>query len=304
VGVQFGSIRPNRLHVPFSSTPGRSRGDRTNPDCSTWTLRRIYTYDDNGRLVEERHERGDGSLVRTRQPIYTVDGRRIEEQRFAPRSGGSCCADSIAVDGSNDSFVVPATARRGRIMYDVRGAPIDITFKGRLGVTVGKIVFESDTAGRTTAVRLYGETEGWVESEAPWPVKLFLGWAARRILNGWARWNLVRRGRWRTLGHSVLWGPLWFERFTRYDAAGRRVEERSWFVGVLETIQTWNYDADGRLVEHVDRDETGNVTTREEYTYELDAVGNWVRRTIRRPQRPQCPEEMIDTTKRIIDYFD
>lgn len=278
----------------------------TNPDGSAWTQRRTYTYDDNGRLVEERHERADGSLVRNRQPIYTADGRRIEEQRFERRSRGSCGADSIAVDGSNESFFVPAAARSGRIMYDVRGAPIDITFKGRLGVTVGKIVFESDTAGRTTAVRSYGETDGWVESQAtlPLPVESFVGWAARRMLNGWARWNLVRRGRWRTLGHTVLWGPLWFEKFTRYDAAGRRVEERSQFAGALETIETWNYDADGRLIEHVDRDETGNLTTREEYTYELNAVGNWVRRTIKRPRRPQCPEEMIDTTERIIDYFD
>jgi len=124
------------------------------------------------------------------------------------------------------------------------------------------------------------------------------------MLNVWVRWNLVRRRRWRTLGHTLVWGPLWFERFTRYDAHGRRVKERNLFAGAFETIEMWKYDADGRLIEHRDCDHTGSLTNYEEYTYKLDALGNWVHRTMARPRRPHSPEEMIDTIERTIEYFD
>jgi YD repeat-containing protein len=278
-----------------------------NPDGERWTFRRFYTYDDNGRLIEERHERADGSLVRGRRPVYTADGRRIEEQRFESRSRGACAAHSIAVDGSNESFIAPSSARLGRVVYDVSGAPVDITFKGRLGVTVGRIVFESDAAGRTTAIRSYGETGQFYATMATWarPIGPVVDWASRRMLNGWLRWNLVRRGRWRTLAQTVVWGPLWFETFRRYDVQGHRVEERNRFGGTAyESIETWTYDADGRLVEHGDRDQTGTVTNHEEYAYQVDALGNWVHRTILRPRRPHSAEEMIDTTERTIDYFE
>ena len=278
----------------------------TNPDGSSWTLRRAYTYDSRGRLVREQLERADGSLVRTRQPFYAADGRRIEERQFERRSRGACCGYSIEVDGSNESFPAPARARSGRITYEPGGAPAEITFKGRLGVPVGKILFQTDAAGRTTAVRSYGDS-GEVGSAANWsrPIGSVVNWTARRVLNGWTRWNLIRRGRWRTLGRTLFWGPLWFETFKQYDAHGRRVEERTRFAGgAAETIETWNYDADGRLLEHGERDETGKLTTREEYVYELDAIGNWVHRTITRPRRPHAPEEMIDITARTIDYFD
>jgi YD repeat-containing protein len=148
----------------------------TNPRGRPWTVRRVYTYDDSGRLVEERQARADGRFVRARQPIYTADGRRIEEQQFRPRRRGTCgaAAEQIAVDGSNMSFPVPTRARSGRVVYDVRGAPVEMTFIGRLGVTVGKVMFATDAAGRITAIRTYGDTgeccatvPSWLRAVAP-----------------------------------------------------------------------------------------------------------------------------------------
>jgi hypothetical protein len=277
-----------------------------NPDGELWTIRRVHTYDDAGRLIEERHERADGSLIRMRRPIYTADGRRIEEQRFKSRVRGSCGANSIAVDGSREFYVAPASARLVRIGYDVSGAPIDITFKGRLGRTVGKVVFEADAAGRATAVRQYGVTGDDTATVPTWvrPIAFVIVWTARRMMGGWARWNLVRRGRWRTLAQTVVWGPLWFEMFRRHDEAGRRIEERGRFFSAYETIETWRYDTDGRVVEHEFRDHTGAVTSREEHSYRVDAIGNWVLRTIHRPPGPNSSEEMIDTTERTIEYFE
>jgi YD repeat-containing protein len=280
----------------------------TNPDGCQWTFRRIYTYDDSGRLVEERHTRADGTLVRTRQPIYTADGRRIEEQQFEPRARGMCgiAANAIAVDGSNVAFPVPARARSGRVVYDVRGAPVEVTFISRLGVTVGKVVFDMDAAGRTSALHTYGDTGECCSQVSSWlrPIAPMVLWAGRCVLNGWTRWNLVRRGEWRTLAHTLVWGPVRFEAFTRYDAHGRRLEERHRFAGTLDTVETWKYDAEGRLAEHTERDHRGALANLEEYAYEVDGHGNWVRRTITRQRLPHASEEMIDVTERVIEYYD
>ena len=280
----------------------------TNPDGSDWRSRRIYKYDHGGRLVEERHERADGTLLRTRQPIYTADGRRIEEEQLEPPARGTCgrTLNAICVEGSDVSFSVPARARSGRVVYDVHGAPVDITFRSRLGVTVGKVVFETDAAGRTTAIRNYGAAGECGDTVSSWlqPIAPVVLWAARGVLNGWTRWNLVRRGRWRTLACTLLWGPLWFEALTRYDAHGWRIEERDRFAGALETIEKWKYDAGGRLAEHIEVDHLGNVTNLEGYAYQIDARGNWVHRTMTRHRSPHASEEMTDTTERVIDYYD
>ena len=279
----------------------------SNRDGADWNFRRLYAYDDVGRLVEERHSRADGPPVRTRQPIYTADGRRIEEEQFEPRSRRTCgLGVHMGVEGSSMSFPVPARARTGCVVYDVRGAPVEMTFRNRRGLTAGKVVFETDAGGRITALRSYGESGAWCTSVAPWlrPIAPLVLWAAEWMLNGWARWNLVRAGQWRILARTLFWGPLWFEVFTRYDARGRRVEERTRFAGTLETIASWKYDTEGRLAEHTECDHTGDVTNLEEYVYQADTHGNWVHRTMSRRCLPHSREEMIETTERAIGYYD
>lgn len=279
-----------------------------NPDGREWTFRRAYTYDAAGRLVEERHESADGAVIRTRRPTYTADGRRIEEERFEPRRRGTCgtSMEAIGVDGSNVFFQAPTGARRGRIVYDARGAPESITFTGRMGLTAGKVLFETDAAGRIVAVRAFGAPEAFNMTVAAWlrPVAPLVAWAAHHALNGWSRWNLLRRGRWRTLARTCAWGPLWSETFTRYDEKGRRLEERQRFAAALETSETWTYDDHGRVVERRGLYSGGELESLEESTYETDARGNWVRRTIRRPRLPHSSEQMVDTTERAIEYYD
>lgn len=278
----------------------------TNPDGRVWTFRRTYAYDDRGRLIEERREGADGSIVRTRRPVYAADGRRIENERLAPRGRGTCCGlCTTGVDGVNMDFFTPSRARSTRVVHDARGVPLELTFTGRLGVTVGKVVFESDPNGRITAIRNYGDPGEFHASVSAWlrPIAPIVLWLFRRTMNGWARWNLLRRARWRALARTVWWGPLWFETLTRYDTHGRRVEERRRFAGALETVETWTYDDDGRLVEHRGLDESGGLTTVEAYAFRADARGNWVHRTITRRRLPHSPEEMIDTTERVVDYY-
>jgi YD repeat-containing protein len=278
----------------------------TNPDGAEWSFKRTRAYDDTGRLVEERHAPALGDPTVTRQPVYLTDGRRIEIERFPARRRGTCHFNVRAVGVDTMSFDAPRRARAATAVYSAEGAPETITFSGRLGRTMGKVLFETDAAGRITSIRQFGEHGAFHTSVAGWlrPVEPLAIWTFHRVMNGWTRWNLARRGRWRDLVRTFRWGPLWFERFTRYDSSGRRIEERKLFAAALETTETWSYDDRGLLIEYRELDESGKLSSVVRYDYRLDARGNWVHRSLQRPRLPHTHEEMAETADRVIEYYD
>jgi hypothetical protein len=277
-----------------------------NPDGAEWSFTRTYAYDDRDRLVEARHVPALGEPTVTRHPTYLPDGRRIEIERFLARRRGRCGFDVRAIGIDTMSFQAPRRARTAVAVYSAGGTPERITFSGRLGRTVGKVLFEADAVGRITAIRNFGEQGAFHASVAGWlrPVEPLAVWTFHRVTNGWTRWNLARRGRWRDLVRTLRWGPLWFESFTRSDAAGRRVEERQVFAAALETTETWSYDDRGLLMEYRELDESGKLSSVVRCDYRLDARGNWVQRTLRRERLPDTNEEMVDTAERAIEYYD
>lgn len=278
----------------------------TNPDGAESSSKRTYAYDDKGRLVEERHVPARGEPTVTRHPTYLPDGRRIEVERFPARRRGTCCFGVRAIGVDAMSFAAPRRARVATAVYSAEGAPETITFSGRLGRTVGKVLFETDAAGRIMAIRNFGASGAFHTTVAGWlrPVKPVAVWAFQQMMNAWTRWNLARRGRWCDLVRTLRWGPLWSEIFTRYDAGGRRVEERQVFAAALETVKTWSYDDRGLLTEHRELDEAGGLSNQITYAYRLDARGNWVHRTMTRQGLPHTDEEVVETAERAIDYCD
>jgi YD repeat-containing protein len=278
----------------------------TNPDGAEWSFTRTHAYDDQGRLVEERHVPALGDPTVTRHPVYLPDGRRIEIERFPSRRRGSGRFDVRAVGVDAMSFDAPRRARAATAVYSAEGAPETITFSGPLGRTIGKVLFETDAAGRITAIRQFGEHSAFHTTVAGWlrPVEPLAIWTLHRAMNGWTRWNLARRGRWRDLVRTLRWAPLWFESFTSYDAAGRRVEERQVFAAALETTETWSYDDRGLLIEYRELDESGKLSSVVRYDYRLDARGNWVHRSLQRPRLSHTHEQMLEVVDRAIEYYD
>jgi hypothetical protein len=67
---------------------------------------------------------------------------------------------------------------------------------------------------------------------------------------------------------------------TVYDIGGKRIDNKTYPV-VNSTLgqETYDYDEAGRLLRTTVRNERGDVLSRTEYSYEFDAVGNWVKMT-------------------------
>jgi YD repeat-containing protein len=282
------------------------RQEGTNADGQSWRFAILYRYDEHGRVAEERHIGADGTTVRTRCPRYTGDGIRIEAESFPRRARNACGSASHCVVVNERWMAFDCRAARAeRAVYTSSGSPDTITFFGRFGRTVGKVLFESDSRGCVRGCECYGELGAWHASlDGPaWlrPLTPLLVWGTRKWLNVWTSWNLLRAREWRKLTYSLRWGALWNETEWRYDPQGRRTEERETFAAKLQTRETWEYDAAGRLLGHDDYDETGAVTLRRRYSYRDNNRGHWIARQFEHT-RPDGRRELADTATRVIEY--
>jgi len=67
---------------------------------------------------------------------------------------------------------------------------------------------------------------------------------------------------------------------TVYDISGKRIDNKTYpVVNSRLGQETYDYDESGRLLRTTVRNERGVVLSRTEYSYEFDAVGNWVKMT-------------------------
>jgi hypothetical protein len=68
---------------------------------------------------------------------------------------------------------------------------------------------------------------------------------------------------------------------TSYDNKGTKVDNAYFLAagGTLTGKETYKYDDKGNMVEMTLLNEDGSLLSKESYTYEFDAVGNWVKMT-------------------------
>ncbi|HEY9403236.1 MAG TPA: hypothetical protein VIQ24_11120 [Pyrinomonadaceae bacterium] len=67
---------------------------------------------------------------------------------------------------------------------------------------------------------------------------------------------------------------------TVYDISGNRIDNKTYpVVNSRLGQETYDYDDSGRLLRTTVRNEQGVVLSRTEYSYEFDAMGNWVKMT-------------------------
>jgi ketosteroid isomerase-like protein len=97
--------------------------------------------------------------------------------------------------------------------------------------------------------------------------------------------------------------------FTTYDVRGRRVDSSYYSVSSDAHIGREEYTRDdkGNVSEKTVRDGSNNILSREAYTYEYDAVGNWVKMissTVTYEGGTVIPQPREATYRRITYYFD
>lgn len=74
-------------------------------------------------------------------------------------------------------------------------------------------------------------------------------------------------------------GPRELLESTTYDSQGKRTDSTYHLVSSASTVgkEEYVYDAQGNLSEKTVRDANNNIVSREVYSYDYDAVGNWVK---------------------------
>jgi protein TonB len=94
---------------------------------------------------------------------------------------------------------------------------------------------------------------------------------------------------------------------TTYDQKGTRVDN-AYFLeagGSLTGKEVYKYDERGNIVEMTLRNDDGTLLSKEVYTYEFDAVGNWVKMTtsVAIIEGGQVTFEPSEVTYRTISYY-
>lgn len=96
---------------------------------------------------------------------------------------------------------------------------------------------------------------------------------------------------------------------TTYDQQGKRIDNSYYLVASNLQVgkQEYVHDDKGNVVEMTVRDDNNNILSKESYTYEYDALGNWVKRvaaavTFEGGKVTQQPTEV--TYRNITYYFD
>ncbi|HZG52573.1 MAG TPA: hypothetical protein VEZ40_10600 [Pyrinomonadaceae bacterium] len=80
--------------------------------------------------------------------------------------------------------------------------------------------------------------------------------------------------------HGAVEGVRSLLEVTVYDINGRRIDNKTYpVVNTPLGQETYDYDEAGRLLRTTVRNEQGVVLSRTEYSYEFDAVGNWIKMT-------------------------
>jgi len=110
----------------------------------------------------------------------------------------------------------------------------------------------------------------------------------------------------RASGMTVVEGPRRLLEITVYNAAGRRIENRTYPVVVGAAGEESNvYDDHGDLTETVQRDASGALISRTVYSYEFDSYGNWTMAVaslaVVGPNGPAL--EPVEVTYRAITYY-
>jgi len=102
-------------------------------------------------------------------------------------------------------------------------------------------------------------------------------------------------------------GPRQVLETTTYDQRGNRVDNAYFLAagGSLTGKEVYKYDARGNIVEMTLHNDDGTLLAKEVYTYEFDAVGNWVKMTtsVAMMEGGKVTFEPSEVTYRTISYF-
>ncbi|MDT4895116.1 MAG: SnoaL-like domain [Acidobacteriota bacterium] len=108
---------------------------------------------------------------------------------------------------------------------------------------------------------------------------------------------------------KLVEGPRELLESTTYDQQGKRTDNSYFLVSSNSQIgkEEYVHDAQGNLTEKTVRDNNNNIVSREVYTYEYDAIGNWVKMitsTVVYEGGKVTPQPTEVTYRNITYYFD
>lgn len=125
-------------------------------------------------------------------------------------------------------------------------------------------------------------------------------------LSGSVRRIKVQSAKLEMKGGRPVEGPLQLLEITTYSVNGERIENISYPVpSTAVGKEEYKYDEKGHIVEMTLRGDDGSILSREKYSYELDAFGNWTKMVTSLIvfEDGQLKVEPVEVTYRTLAYY-
>jgi hypothetical protein len=310
--------------VTFRRDGQVSEGESHNPDGSVAHWARMF--DDSGRIIESQEWMDDGPRTRrlysyddrgrlTATTLVTLDGtrRQIETCHYDSTGGKTKVVnlgaeqpgmriDGYGVEGTELAYGAPHAATLTTV-YDDRELPSEASFHDANGNLVRRIVFSRDSEGRVlTELVLFG-------GETPFPDGL--NYASHVPIGQHAQLASLLR--------TVFAEQVFSSVAYAYDPQGRLVERVVRMGTLSEERTTFQYDEHdnpiAESVENRDREmgiHDGAIVSNDQepraqhhrFDCEYDACGNWTERIVwtRIGSQPEFGRSNIE--RRTITYYD
>jgi YD repeat-containing protein len=250
-----------------------------------------YVYNDEGRLVAERHINSGGQT--TTPTTYTYDGAAEKVKIHELDSLGKENV-MMGIEGTN-TIISASNAQRVETRYDARGDVVEVKVLDTAGALVSRVEITRDALGNPLEeVQYVGDAFDPGASDSC-------------STEGIPERTEEQKAEFETeIGRMFSPGTVMFKHTHRYDAEGRLIESKLSMMGMDASRQTFAYDALGNKSEEVSYNQDGTLGTKAVFAREYDERGNWTRELVSTASTWDAEFGLsipVQVTRRIITYW-
>jgi hypothetical protein len=226
-----------------------------------------YSYDDEGRLVEEKHISLDGTVTTPTTYAYDSRGAKIKIQEFEFSGEANVL---IGIEGTSLS-ISANEAKRIETRYDDRGEAVDVKLFNNAALLISRVEITRDGRGKPL------EETQYAGDVAPFNQCASGSCSTEEIaaLTEQQKAELAAE-----LARLFSPGTVMSKYTHSYDVEGRLIESKLTMMGIQGSRQTFAYDEAGNKCEEVSYNEDGTLASKAVFAREYDEHGNWTKELV------------------------
>ena len=226
-----------------------------------------YIYDDQEKLVAEKHIAQDGKITTPTTYAYDVEGRKVKIEKVDYSGQANVM---VGIEGTMTS-IAAGDAERIETYYDDRGEAIEVKVFNAAGTLISRVEITRDLRGNALEDTQYiGEVAPFGSFES--------GSCSTEEMESLTEEQKAEFA----AAFEQLFSPgsVMSKNVHNYDVEGRLIESQLTMMGIVASRQTFSYDEAGNKSEEVSYNQDGTVGSKAIFTRDYDEHGNWTKELV------------------------